>query len=151
MIIDKIENLNNYEAVLPAIKQIICFLEDYKACPKAEGKYEIDGENLFASVQKYTTCKSTSNPEAHKKYIDVQCVLDGVEQMDMAALSTLTEVEERFSKGQDVAFYDGIHTTKTVLSAGDFAILFPQDAHCPGLMYNDIPCEVEKIVFKVKI
>jgi len=38
---------------------------------------------------------------------------------------------------------------KVILNAGEFAIIFPEEAHAPEIAANDTPCEVKKIVLKV--
>ena len=56
-----------------------------------DGRYELDGENLFYFIQTYENNPANETPEAHKKYIDIQCVLTGKERMDVGALEDMTE------------------------------------------------------------
>ena len=46
------------------------------------GKYEIDGEQIYVSIQEYET-KSYMDCrfETHKRYADIQCILQGKEQI----------------------------------------------------------------------
>ena len=46
------------------------------------GKYEIDGERIYVSIQEYET-KSYGDCrfETHKRYADIQCILLGREQI----------------------------------------------------------------------
>ena len=63
---------------------------------KAEvGKYEIDGKNVFASVQEYDTKPENEKRfELHKDYIDVQYIVSGEEIMGNETLDKLTALGE---------------------------------------------------------
>lgn len=151
MIIDTFENMEFYEKMLPQFAEIKKFVEEFNKAPKEVGKYELDGDKLIANVQSYTSkLPENAKTEAHRMYADVQYIVSGVEEMLMAPVDTMELSEERYSQGKDVAFYKGELTTKTVLSAGKYAVLFPQDAHCPGVMHEKQE-EITKIVFKVKL
>ena len=55
MIFDKIENLDRYREFAEYGKLIRDFIKQDKSEYLAEGRYELDGENLFALVQTYET------------------------------------------------------------------------------------------------
>jgi len=151
MIIDTFENLAKYEKTVPGMDKIIAFIEDFKKNPKEVGKYELDGDKLFANVQTYTSkLPEDAKTEAHKTYADWQYVLSGSEMMYMSPVDKMTLIEERYSQGKDIALYKGDLTTCTVLSDDCFAILFPQDAHQPGVMFEK-QMTISKIVFKIKL
>lgn len=86
--------------------------------------------------------------EAHKKYIDVQYIAGGMEKIRWARMDSLEQTEERYSRGQDIAFYSGESAFDFVLTKGSFLLLYPQDAHMPGLSAEK-DCAVRKIVFKI--
>lgn len=45
------------------------------------GRYELDGDRMYANVDTYTTGDSSKKkPEAHNKYIDVQFLGKGTEK-----------------------------------------------------------------------
>lgn len=148
MIIDKIQNLKIYEKAVPALSKVIAFLEECDADKRELGKYVIDGDNVYCSIGAYTSNPCSEQFEAHKNYIDLQYVLDGTEEMHVAEVSTLKEIKA-YDDVKDYAMYEGACPTVTVLSKGDFALLFPHDAHIPGVMHN-APEQMKKIVFKIK-
>lgn len=148
MIIDRIQNLKFYEKAVPAIGKIIAFLEEYNACKKEPGKYVIDGDDVFVSIGGYDTTPCSGKFEAHKNYIDLHYALEGTEEIHVAEVSTLSEVQA-YDEKEDYAFYEGKCPTVTVLSSGDFALLFPHDAHIPGVMHKN-PEAIKKMVFKIK-
>ena len=51
-----------------------------------DGKYEIENETVYASVQTYIT-KDDAKYEAHKKYIDIQYMINGAEKIGVTDLS----------------------------------------------------------------
>ena len=71
MIFDHIENAENYYGVHKNFKKAFEFIKKALKEDLPEGKYEISGEELFASVQEYNTKKEEEcKGETHKKYIN---------------------------------------------------------------------------------
>lgn len=152
MIVDRIENISAYSAVLPGLDKAAAFVQDFWKSPRADGRYEIDGTRIVANVSTYDTKdKAGAQFEAHRKYADLQAVICGEEAIGWAALTdALTETREEYSKGGDIAFYTGETVVDTVLPAGYCALLFPQDAHMPCL-YTGKERKVTKIVVKIAL
>ncbi|MDE6658866.1 MAG: YhcH/YjgK/YiaL family protein [Eubacterium sp.] len=152
MIFDKIENISDYFEDLPLLEKVADFVKDFNENGKADGTYKIDGDKVFAMVQSYRTKPQTPEMmfEAHKKYIDVQYIVSGMERIRWARLNSVDLVEEKYSKGQDVAFYEGTPLFDFTLTKGTFLLLYPEDAHLPGLS-ADKDVNVRKIVFKVMV
>ena len=146
MIKDKLANAALYENVNPGFPVAFAFLEEAIASPKELGRYDLE-EGVFALVQSYDT-KPAENCkiEAHKKYIDIQCVLKGRELFGVADLAKQTLYEDKFEE-KDVAFYHGDVDLLT-LTDGDFVIVFPDDAHRPQ---QGDGSHVEKVVIKVPV
>ncbi|HZK39515.1 MAG TPA: YhcH/YjgK/YiaL family protein [Clostridia bacterium] len=149
MVIDRIENINLYEPLLDCLPQIQKFLTSFEKEPCVDGRYELDGEKLFALVQRFETKPAEGRlPEAHRKYIDLQLVISGEENIGWAPLPTLKEETEEFSKGGDIGFYSGDIQIWATLKAGHFALLYPEDAHLPCTQVHG-PSDVCKVVFKI--
>lgn len=88
--------------------------------------------------------------EAHKKYIDLQYIVNGIEKIRWARLDSVDLVEEKYSIGGDIAFYEGDAMFDFTLTKGTFLLLYPEDAHLPGLSaQKDV--NVRKIVFKIQV
>ena len=114
-----------------------------------EGRYEIDGDNVFAFIQEYTS-KEESSFEAHKKYIDIQFIVKGTEVIYASDLDKLS-VKTAYSEQKDIIFLNDYEkATKVILTDGEYGIFFPWDAHKPGLCLDGNPDTVKKIVVKVK-
>ncbi|MDE5973207.1 MAG: YhcH/YjgK/YiaL family protein, partial [Eubacterium sp.] len=109
MIFDKMENISDYFDELPILKKVEDFVTDFNNKKLADGTYEIDGKRVFAMVQSYRTKQQTQEMmfEAHKKYIDLQYVVNGIEKIRWARLDSVDLVEEKYSTGSDIAFYEG--------------------------------------------
>jgi len=146
MIKDKVIYSALYEGINPGFPAAFAFLKEALASPKPVDRYEL-GQGVFALVQSYDTkAEENCKIEAHKKYIDIQCVLKGRELFGVADLSTQTLYEDKFEE-KDVAFYHGDVDLLT-LTDGDFVIVFPEDAHRPQ---QGDGSHVEKVVVKVPV
>jgi YhcH/YjgK/YiaL family protein len=150
MIFDKIDNISDYFDELPDLKKVADFVDEYNKNPMPDGTYKIDNDRVYAMVQSYKTKPQTSDMmfEAHKKYIDLQYIVNGIEKIRWAKLEKVDLVDEQYSKGGDIAFYEGESMLDFTLTKGTFLLLYPQDAHLPGLS-ADKDVNVTKIVFKI--
>jgi len=149
MIIDKIENSKLYEGISQRIKEAFEYIRNTDLKNIKPGKYEIDGENIFALISEYKTkAESKGKLEAHRKYIDVQYVISGEELMGYAPLG-IQQFLEPYKDENDIIFFNG-EKSFTKVSSGMFAIFFPEDVHMPGISTGKIS-DVKKLVIKVRI
>lgn len=102
-------------------------------------------------VQEYKTkAADVARHEAHKKYVDIQWIVEGKERIDVAPVSVM-EVEEPYSEETDVMFFrEPQQATQVVLTAGGYVVLYPEDSHKPGMTVDD-QVTVKKIVGKVRV
>lgn len=149
MVVDNLKNSLIYEGVHDSFKECFEFIKNIKLADLEPGRYEINGENAFALVQSYNT-KSLNEGiyEAHKKYIDIQYIISGEEQIGYSNLKNL-EVNTPYKEEADAALLKGNGNLLT-LRAGDFAIFFPEDAHMPGISLVESSL-VKKLVLKIKL
>ena len=150
MIIDKIENIDFYSKISESIAKALTFLKNTNFIAQQDGKYHIEGNDLFYIVQRYQTKPLTEGKfEAHKKYIDIQYIVSGKELIGYTLLNNL-EIIEPYNEQTDCAFYKAPEKITTLLlNPGNFAIFFPHDAHLPCRQLNT-PADVLKVVVKVK-
>ena len=151
MILDKLENQSLYVNTHSNLKKAFDFLLNNNVEELADGKYEIDSNNVFALVQSYTTKQEDDNKwESHQKYIDIQYVAKGNETIMWTPVEQLN-VEEDYSEEKDVTFYkNGSHSTKLNLKDNYFCILFPEDGHKPACIFDE-PMKIKKVVLKIKL
>jgi YhcH/YjgK/YiaL family protein len=113
-------------------------------------RYDIDGDNLFATVSEYLTKnEATTNFEAHRKYIDIQYVIKGDEIMNVSPLSTVKEIVTPYDGSKDIEFMKVSNVVNFKASQSNFFIFFPGDAHRPGIK-DKVSATVRKIVIKVR-
>lgn len=147
MIIDNIKNLKNYTKLNKRFETAFDFIlnTDLKNIPC--GRYQIDGDDIFANVEEYTT-KTQSKAEFHKKFIDIQLVIKGCENIGYCNIDEFKNIED-FNEEKDIGFLDG-KVSYLKMTENKFMILFPQDAHQPCMAIRE-PETVKKVVVKVRV
>lgn len=152
MIKDRIENAQSYERLGPGIARAIEFLRSTDFSQLTAGKHDIDGQRVFAMVQRYVPKPiDQAGYEAHHRYIDVQYIADGSERMGCTPLSADLKVAKPYDPHTDLVFY-ATQGDLLVFHKGDFAIFTPKDVHAPGLqLASGEPAEVVKVVVKVRV
>ena len=148
MIVDSLENLSLYN-VIP--QNVIDFIKTLTP-QKEVGRYEIDDRN-YANIEIYDTrnlkdCKF----EAHKKYIDIQIILTGIEELDYTQIKLLN-VSEEYDAKKDILFFENTDRIfdSVILEAGKFALIYPHEAHRPQVAFNTISKTVKKVVVKIHV
>lgn len=153
MIIDRIENRAFYRQLGPQVGEALEYLASTDFTKMADGKYELDGQKMFAIVQRYRPKPLSEIAwEAHRKYIDIQYMAAGAERMGCAPLSERIAMKKGYDPQRDVVFYNAQGDLFTV-SERSFVVFTPQDIHAPGLVV-DRPAalgEVLKVVIKIGI
>ena len=153
MIKDNIININKYSDLPERVKLGLNYLVNTDFSKVESGRYEILGNEVFAIIQEYAPKKEgESKFEAHKKYIDIQYVIEGEEKIGVGDLSDFSD-DTQYSEDKDIVFLNPkAHCVSTFLEVGekDFVILNPQDAHLPSIELNNRK-HVKKAVVKVLV
>jgi YhcH/YjgK/YiaL family protein len=151
MILDSLPLWRRYAALNPRLARGFEFLEKLPSDP-AVGRHEIDGDSVYALVQRYHTRPVEQMQfEAHRRYIDIQYLASGCEVIQWAPLASLAAATKPYDAVTDAALYATTPgMTPMQLQAGQFAILFPDDAHAPCCAWGDL-AEVLKVVVKVEV
>jgi biofilm protein TabA len=153
MIVTDLDNLNKQLAMNPKFERAIEFLrrEGWRGHP--DGTIEIDGKNVYALLQAYVTQapQSTMPFEGHRKYIDIQCVIEGKEAIYWTPTHRLTPTIP-YDDPKDIWFSHAPRNdaTEVVLSLGNLAVFFPADAHATRQATGQ-PSRVRKIIVKVAV
>ncbi len=150
MIVDVLKNHARYDGLHSGFKKAFAFLEEAQKELPAVGRYELDGDKVYAMVQQYdTVSESETKWEAHKEYIDIQFVHAGCEVIAWDTIENLPSGEV-FDDAKDRYLFKGEKKSPVELHAGTFAIYFPEDLHRPKEQYKKAS-PVTKIVVKVKV
>jgi biofilm protein TabA len=152
MIVIDLKHIEQQVPMTPALRKAFAFLrrQDIETLP--DGKTEIDGDRVFALVQRYETAAADAPKfECHRKYIDVQFIASGEETIGWAPIESLT-ITEAYHADKDACFgtVKSGRWTPVRLEAGQCAVLWPEDGHAPKLA-GAAPCAVTKIVVKVAV
>lgn len=150
MVVDTIRNASLYKGLGSRIAAGLDFLAKADTADFTARTVEIDGKDVYAMYQPTTTEGETGRfYEAHRTYIDIQYVVSGEEVIRVADVGRL-RTSTPYGADRDVAFYHLAPGTDVKLLPGDFAILYPHDAHLPKLPLTS-PGPVRKIVVKVRV
>lgn len=138
---------------LSPIQKCIRFLQNGEL-PGAGNSVDIgDGMRCIVN-QYYTIQESDAIWEAHKKYVDVHCILSGKEKIGVAYTDKCETGE--YHAEQDYLEVDAVDAGKMaawfMVEKGTALCLFPNDAHQVKVQY--VPGkkeEITKVVFKIPV
>lgn len=127
MIIDSIHNIMKYEALLPNLK---AGMEAVRGLTELEtGRYEFPGG--YFMVQKGTTRPIAEGTfEAHRKYIDVQILMEGSEEVAWEDIRNLVTVVP-YNPEKDAQRLTGNKEHVMKITKDMFYAAFPEDGHQP--------------------
>lgn len=147
MILDTIDNLEQYASLNPLFAQAIEYLKqtDLQALPV--GKVQLKGDDLTVNVsQTQPKTKEQAKLETHRKYVDIQIPLSGTEVMGYTPASDLPQAE--YNAEKDITFYPGLAESYVTVKPGMFTIFFPQDGHAPAITETGVKKIIVKILYK---
>jgi len=150
MIFDLLDNFTKYQRIIPHSKEISDYLSITNIFSLAAGKYQIAGNSVFILINEYMTkAESEKKWESHKKYIDIQIVLNGQEFIGCSPIHFLNS-KDGYNEEKDITFYedDSKEHSKLLVTKNYFGIFFPEDAHKPGIQILKSDA-VKKAVIKV--
>jgi len=148
MIFDNLKNSKLYFPLGEGIQKGLKYLTSTDFSNLEPGRYEIDGDKVYAMVQTYNTKPASAGRwEAHKKYIDVQYVAKG-EELIAYAPSDGQKILSDYNEIKDVSLFEG-ERSFIKIEQGMFAVFFPDELHMPGIMTVNKK-SVKKVVVKIK-
>lgn len=146
MIIDTASNAHLYHGLSQRIALAFDYLRGTDLRSAAAGTWEIDGRQVYAIVQEYSTLPREEGAwEAHRQHIDLQYVVSGEERIGYTHVSRLQPGV--YDPARDLLPLSG-EGEFLRLGPGDFMLLFPEDAHMPRLAVV-APAPVRKVVVKI--
>lgn len=150
MVLDTFKYKESYLSMNSRFITAFRFIEQCILHSPVAGRYELDGEKVYAMVQEYTTKPSQEVQwESHRRYIDIQFILSGQEIIESANISKMPE-GTLYNSEKDYYKCSGVEGSPLLLNTNSFAIFFPQDMHKACVMAGE-PAPVKKIVIKVAI
>lgn len=150
MILDQLLHAQQYGPMHERLRLGLDALIAGKLNDRPDGRYELLGTEVYALVQTYDTKpRAAGKWEAHRKYTDIQYLVEGSEIMGWMPLAGLREIAP-FDAAKDLGLHAGGPGSFFQVNAGEFAVFFPHDAHMPSLAVA-APARVKKIVVKVAL
>jgi biofilm protein TabA len=147
MIFDSIENLEKYRGFHSGLDKAFDFMLENDLAELDQGMHEIEGRDIFViSALAEGKKEEDGRLEAHKKYIDIQICLAGVDRIGWRPVSDCHEVDSAYDEERDIMFFKERPETLLNVRNGLFAIFFPEDGHAPEVGEG----QLHKIIFKVK-
>lgn len=152
MIYDSLKNCELYYGVNKKFEKSFDFIKKAIAENLPNGRYEIDGDEIYAMVDGYPTRhEENCRFEAHRKYIDIQCLTSGYEVMKSVNVSKIVTAEA-YDENRDVEFFESSdEACASTVADGEFVVFYPEDAHMPGIAYKDVPMDIKKVIIKIKV
>lgn len=148
MILDLLENYNYYLHLNKRFEKAFEFLLKPALKDLESGKYEIDGDRVFAIIAKEQGRKKEDTLlETHDKYIDIQLVLSGIDEMGWMPRALCRQISTKYDAEADIQFFKDTPDIWLSVKPGTFTIFFPEDAHQPMISSQ----QIHKVVVKVKM
>ena len=149
MIYDHIKNIHLYKGLTPALDLALDYIANVTS--DVEVGTHLLAQGVKAVVSAYET--SLANPkgyEAHRKYADIQLCVVGNELIRCKPLPQVTETIP-YDESKDAARYADCPGADLFIGDGYVLIVFPDDAHEPGLAPGGKCAPVKKVVMKVPV
>ncbi len=148
MILSQIKEADRYLSINPQFAKAFAFLAQDGLAELPPGKHEIDGDDVYALVVSDAgQSHSQAKLEVHRKYIDVQYIISGSDDMGWKDLGLCKDSQAPYDPQADVELFNDTPSTWVTVSPGDFVIFFPEDAHAPA----GGETEFHKVVVKVAV
>ena len=128
--------------------EAFAFLQSHDLKSMAKGKYPIDSNFVYATItEDPSKDMDKTSWESHRKYVDLQYVIDGEEKIGLLPVAKAQVVKE-YDETRDVANYVGDGPLQDATPAA-FFLFFPSDAHRPNITPGGNKV-VKKIVIKIR-
>ncbi len=149
-VIEWLRNPETSDDIQERVNHALSYLMNLDKTSLCEGKIEVDS-NFYYTIQNYNT-KEVFNCsfESHKKYVDIQIILEGSEIMDLAEISRLSVKQDYNSDSDFMLWNEPEKFTRTTLRQGDYIVIYPETAH-RGAVKIQAAERVLKIVGKVSV
>ena len=148
MIFSSLSQSSRYTALHPLFQRAFDTIRDTDFFNMAPGRYNIIGDDLIAIVEQVPgRTRELARLECHRRYIDIQFVLDGVDEMGWKPLSDCFNPVSEFSTEKDIQFFNDAPAAWIATPPDHFCIFFHEDAHAPLVSAGNI----RKVIFKIPL
>lgn len=148
MILSSLSQSSRYASLHPLFQSAFDYIRDTDLFALVPGRYNIVGDDLIAIVELVSgKTKERARLEAHRRYIDIQLVLEGDEQMGWKPLADCLNPVGEHSDERDIRFFHDAPASYVPVPPDHFCIFFPEDAHAPLVGGG----QIRKVIFKIAV
>jgi len=148
MILDILENAHRYMGLNKRFAKAFEFLSRPDLKELAVGRHEIDSVRVYGIVAREPGHrKEDEQLETHERYIDIQLILAGADEMGWKPRSLCRQPSGQYNRTSDYQVFADEPDAWVPVKSGSFAIFFPEDAHMALISSGNI----HKVVVKVAL
>ncbi len=148
MIFSALSGSTRYAALHPLFTHAFDYIRNTDLHALAPGRDNILGDDLIAIVEQVPgKTREMARLECHRKYIDIQLILDGIDEMGWKPLADCYNPVSDYSAEKDIQFFHDAPAAWIATPPDHFCIFFPEDAHAP--LVSEGP--VRKVIFKIAV
>lgn len=148
MIFSALSQAERYANLHPFFQRVFDEIRNTDFFVMAPGRYPLIGEDLIAIVEQVPgKTRELARLEAHRRYIDIQYVLDGIDEMGWKSLADCLNPVSEHSAEKDIRFFYDAPASWVAVPPNHFCIFFPEDAHAPLVSAG----MVRKVIFKIAV
>jgi len=148
MIFSTLSQADRYAKLHPLFPSAFDYMRNNDLSKLPAGIHPIIGKQLFVIVEaEQGRTREVAKLECHRKYIDIQLVLEGTDEMGWKPLADCHQPISEYSEERDIRFFNDTADSWISTPAGSYCIFFPEDAHAPLVSTG----KIRKCVFKIAV
>lgn len=148
MIFATLSQSARYATLHPLFPRAFEYMRNTDLRALSTGRHTIIGEDLFVIVEQLQgRTRAEARLECHRRYIDIQLVLEGTDEMGWKPLVDCRQPTADFNRERDIQFFNDAADTWISTPADAFCIFFPDDAHAPLVSSG----KIRKLIFKIAV
>ena len=139
------KQLNDYFNVPGEALEFLCSVDMETECKR----YDFS-DDCYINVQSVQTKPETPLMEAHVKFVDIQCLINGEEKIYFTEKDGLPILKE-YNEGGDAALYGfSDKSSEVTYRSGEAIVLYPNEAHLPNRTVTE-PMQIKKAILKIAL
>lgn len=148
MILSTLTDRRRIEPLHPLFGRFFDYIQTHDLLHAPLGRIDIEGDDLFVNnVEAQLVEAERQVLEAHRAYIDIHVVLQGCERIGWLPIGRCRDTRQAFDPAADCALFADTPASWATLGPGDFAVVFPEDAHAPVVGQGT----VRKLIGKIRL
>jgi len=148
MIFSTLSQSDRYAKLHPLFPRAFDYIRNTNLHALSVGIHQIINRQLFVIVEEAQgRTRKEAKLECHRKYIDIQLVLEGTDEMGWKPLANCHQPIDDYSEERDIRFFNDPADSWISTPKNSYCIFFPDDAHAPLVSSG----KIRKCVFKIAV